>query len=99
MPSFSDLPFEIVSEILSIAAVLNANAHDAVTYSYGLTEATRPMQTKARTQKYLRGRVPTDVLRWNSVDSIRRVNWRFHEWALSFALKELYIRRWQGGEV
>jgi hypothetical protein len=97
--SFTDLPFEIVSQILSIAAELNANDPDTVKYSYGLTQAGRPIQKKTYIQKYLRGHLPTDVLRWNSVDSIRRVNHVFHEWALSFALKELYIRRWQGGEV
>ncbi|KAF8252556.1 hypothetical protein K440DRAFT_535711 [Wilcoxina mikolae CBS 423.85] len=99
MPSFEDLPFELVSEILSIAAELNANDPDTVTYSYGLTQAPRPLQNKTYIQKYVRGRVPTDVLRWNSVDAIRQVNARWHHWALSHALKELYIRRWQGGET
>ena len=99
MPSFQDLPFELVSEILSIAAVLNETDSQTVTYSYGLTQAARPSQKKAYIQKYVRGRVPTDVLRWNSVDAIRQVNSRWHHWALSHALKELYIRRWQGGET
>ncbi|KAI5857799.1 hypothetical protein BZA05DRAFT_106740 [Tricharina praecox] len=99
MPSFQDLPFELVSEILSIAAKLNANDLNAVTYTYGLTQAPRPMQNKAYIQKYLRGRVPTDVQRWHSVDAIRQVSAQWHEWALSHALRELYIRRWQGGET
>ena len=100
MPSFEDLPYELVSEILSITADLNANDPDMVTYSYGLTQAPRPPpHNKTNIQKYVRGRVPTDILRWNSVDAIRQVNSRWHHWALSHALQELYIRRWQGGET
>ena len=99
MPSFKDLPFELVSEILAIAAEQNADDLDAATYTYGLTQAPRPMQNKAYIQKYLRGRVPTDVQRWQSVDAIRQVSTQWHEWALSHALRELYIRRWQGGET
>lgn len=99
MPSFQDLPFELVSEILSIAASLNQNDSETVSYTYGLTQAPRPLQKKTYIQKYLRGRVPTDVMRWDSVDAIRQVSSSWHQWALSHALKELYIRRWQGGET
>lgn len=95
MPSFEDLPFEILSEILTIAAELNAS--DAVSYTYGLTQAPRSLQ-RFPIQKYVRGRVPQDVHRWNLVDSFRLVNSRWHDWALSYSLREIYIRRWRGGE-
>ncbi|KAL7276807.1 hypothetical protein RUND412_000193 [Rhizina undulata] len=93
MPSIEDLPFEILSEILSIAAEFNSQ--DAITYTYGLTQALQ----RQSIQKYLRGRTPPDTLRWNLVDSFRQVNSRWHEWALSYSLKELYVRRWRGGET
>jgi hypothetical protein len=99
MPSFEDLPFELLSEILSITAELNLNDPETINYSYGLTQAPRLIQNKTSVQKYVRGRLPTDVLRWNSVNAIRQVNQRWHHWALSHSLKELYIRRWQGGET
>lgn len=95
MPSFEDLPFEILSEILTIAAELNAS--DAVSYTYGLTQAPRSLQ-RVPIQKYVRGRVPQDVHRWNLVGSFRLVNSRWHNWALSYSLREIYVRRWRGGE-
>ena len=30
---------------------------------------------------------------------MRLVSWQWHEWALEYALKDVYIRRWKGGEV
>ena len=99
MAVVESLPFELLSEILHHAATLNASSPDFVTYTYGLTQAHQPLQQKPHIQKYVRGHVPTDVQRWNSVSAIRQVNSRWHSWALSHALKELYIRRWQGGET
>ncbi|KAH0611284.1 uncharacterized protein H6S33_010549 [Morchella sextelata] len=95
MPSFEDLPFEILSQILTLAAELNVN--EEPTYTYGLTQAPRSNQ-RHPLQRYVRGRVPTDVLRWNTVNSYRLVNSRWHHWALSYALKDVYVRRWRGGE-
>lgn len=95
MPSFEDLPFEILSQILTLAAELNVN--EEATYTYGLTQAPRSNQ-RHPLQRYVRGRVPTDVLRWNTVNSYRLVNSRWHHWALSYALKDVYVRRWRGGE-
>src|SRR5690554_4997341 len=100
MPTFNDLPFELVSEILLIATEQNLRDPDCVTYTYGLTQAAKtPLHQKSNSNKHVRGRVPADVLRWNAVDSFRRVNTTWHDWALSYALRELYIRRWRGGET
>ncbi|RPA96059.1 hypothetical protein L873DRAFT_1695904 [Choiromyces venosus 120613-1] len=95
MPSIEALPFEILSEILSIAAQLNST--DTPSYTYGLTQAQRTLQ-RTQTQIYLRGRTTPDVLRWDLVNSFRLVNSRWHDWALGYAMKEMYIRRWRGGE-
>ena len=95
MPSIEDLPFEILSEILTIAAELNAR--DTPSYTYGLTQAEKTLQ-RVQTQIFVRGRTTPDVFRWDLVDSIRPVNSRWHQWALSYAMKEIYVCRWRGGE-
>ena len=95
MPSIEDLPFEILSEILSIATQLNST--DTPSYTYGLTQAQKTLQ-RTQTQIYLRGRTTPDALRWDLVNSFRLVNSRWHEWALAYAMKEMYIRKWSGGE-
>lgn len=97
--TIESLPFELLSNILSLAAESNMSDPNCTTYTYGLSCATRSTNQKTTLQKYVRGRVPTDVQRWNAVSAFRHVNSRWHEWALSFAMKELYIRRWRGGET
>ncbi|KAI5802994.1 hypothetical protein EDC01DRAFT_490422 [Geopyxis carbonaria] len=99
MPTtIESLPYELLSQILTHAADLNLHSPDAVTYTYGLTQAGRPSRP-AKTEHYLRGRTPPDILAWASVSAFRHVNSRWHEWALSHSLRSLYIRRWRGGET
>ncbi|RPA78837.1 hypothetical protein BJ508DRAFT_416322 [Ascobolus immersus RN42] len=97
MPSIQDLPFEILSTILHFAAESNALEGTVATYTYGLTEAPRPLG-KSQPHKYVRGRVPDDILRWRASDSLRRVCSTWHDWAIGYSMKKLYIRRWRGGE-
>lgn len=89
------LPYEILSYILSEAVELNAR--DAATFTYGLSQAPEPLQN-VPIQKVVRGRVPPDVLRWRTADSIRQVSPQWHDWAVGYSLRELYIRRWRGSE-
>ncbi|KAI9813127.1 MAG: hypothetical protein M1827_004347 [Pycnora praestabilis] len=93
--TIEDLPYELISSILHEAARLNAN--DGVTFTYGISEAPLPLQN-VKLQKYVRGHVPPDILRWSTSDSIRQVNQRWHHWALEFALRDFYVRRWRGSE-
>jgi hypothetical protein len=97
MPSIQDLPFEIISNILQFAAESNAREGVVATYTYGLTEAPRPLG-KSQPHKYVRGRVPDDILRWKASDSIRNVCSVWHDWSIGYSMKKLYIRRWRGGE-
>lgn len=92
---FDTIPYEILSLILLETAKLNEK--ETATYSYGLTEAPQPLRP-SKLEIYVRGQKPADVLRWDLVDSIRRVNTMWRRWALSFALKELYIWKWRGSE-
>ncbi len=90
-----DLPFELLSYILEEAAELNSC--DNATYTYGLSEAPQPLR-QTTLQRHVRGRVAPDVMRWNSSSALRQVNRRWHDWALDYSMKDLYVRRWRGSE-
>lgn len=90
------LPFEILSKILEETA--QANIRDGPTYTFGLSQAPLPLQ-QGQLQRYVRGPVPPEMLKWDATAAIRLVCWQWHEWALEYALKDVYIRRWKGGEV
>ncbi|KAL8840364.1 MAG: hypothetical protein Q9170_001379, partial [Blastenia crenularia] len=85
------LPFELLSSILETAA--SSNTHDIQQYTYGLDTT-----SNGKSQRILRGRTAPDTLRWLSTDSIRHVNQKWHDWAIQYALRDLYIRRWRGSE-
>ncbi|KAL1311094.1 hypothetical protein AAFC00_001301 [Neodothiora populina] len=89
------LPHEILSSILEAAVAINAK--EGVTYTYGLSQAPLPAQ-KAKLNRYLRGPVCPDDLLWDATASIRQVCSRWHDWALSHSLKQLWVRRWRGSE-
>ncbi|KAF1951874.1 hypothetical protein CC80DRAFT_480269 [Byssothecium circinans] len=91
----NEIPFEILSKILEEAA--KANARDGPKYTFGLSQPPMPYQ-KATLQRYVRGPVPPEMLRWDATSAMRLVCWLWHEWALEYALKDIYIRRWKGGE-
>jgi hypothetical protein len=89
-------PYEVLSMILG--QVTKAHIRDGPTYTFGFSQAPLPFQ-KAHLQRYVRGLVPPDLLRWDATATIRSVCWRWHEWALEHSLKDVYVRRWKGGEV
>ncbi|KAF2278112.1 uncharacterized protein EI97DRAFT_414353 [Westerdykella ornata] len=91
----TELPYEILSKILEEAA--RANIQEGPTYTYGLSQVQLPLQ-KASTERYVRGPVPPELLKWDATSAIRLVCWQWHEWALEYALNDVYIRRWKGGE-
>ncbi|KAI9828750.1 MAG: hypothetical protein M1832_001855 [Thelocarpon impressellum] len=89
MPTtIKDLPPEILFSILERGADLNAK--DAAVFTYGLTAAPQPLQ-KVHLERYVRGRRPPDALRWSATDAVRRVNRRWHDWALDYSLRELWV--------
>ena len=93
--SINHLPYELLSAILQEAAELNI--HENAQYTYGLSQAPEPLQA-IQMQRVVRGQVPPDTLKWNAVDAIRRVNQKCHQWALEYALRNLFITRWRGSE-
>ena len=90
-----DLPYELFSAILSRAARLNSGGN--AKYTYGLSQAPEPAQD-VRMQRVVRGYTPIDSQKWMAVDAMRQINRRFHDWAVEYALKDLYITRWRGSE-
>jgi hypothetical protein len=92
----NDFPYEVLSKILE--EVTKAHIRDGPTYTFGLSQAPMPLQ-KAPLQRYVRGPVPPELLKWDATSMIRSVCWKWHEWALEYSLKDVYIRRWKGGEV
>ncbi|KAF2468252.1 uncharacterized protein BDR25DRAFT_291017 [Lindgomyces ingoldianus] len=91
----NEFPYEILSKILD--ETTKGNIRNGPTYTFGLSQAPLPLQ-KASLQRYVRGPVPPEMLKWDSTSAIRLVCWQWHQWALDYALNDVYIRRWKGGE-
>jgi len=91
----NDFPLEILTCILEEAAKLNER--DGVTFTFGLAQPPLPGQ-KAKLQRYIRGPVPPALIKWDSTNSIRKVCSVWHEWALSYAMKDVFVRKWRGSE-
>ncbi|KAF2270717.1 hypothetical protein CC78DRAFT_139601 [Lojkania enalia] len=91
----NEFPYEVLSQILEEAA--KANIHNGPTYTFGLSQVQLPLQ-KPTTQRYVRGFVPPEMLKWDATSAIRLVCWKWHEWALEYALRDVYVRKWKGGE-
>lgn len=97
MPTtMNDLPFELVDAILTEATQLSLK--DIVTYTYGLSQAPEPLRDVPQMLRVVRGEVLPDALRWHATNSLRQVNRAWHDWALAYATKTMYIRRWRGSE-
>ncbi|KAK4936494.1 hypothetical protein LTR66_015333, partial [Elasticomyces elasticus] len=90
-----DLPPEILTAILEEAATLNQRL--GPTFTYGMSQTPMPGE-KAKLQRYIRGPIGTDMLRWDAVTPLRQVCRAWHEWALDHALRDVYVRRWRGSE-
>ncbi|KAF2132719.1 hypothetical protein P153DRAFT_420663 [Dothidotthia symphoricarpi CBS 119687] len=91
----NEFPYEVLSKILEETS--KANIRDGPTYTFGLSQVPLPLQ-RASLQRYVKGPVPPEMLMWDATSAIRSVCWRWHEWSLEYALKNVYIRRWKGGE-
>lgn len=92
----NNLPYEVLCKILE--EVTKNHIRDGPTYTFGLSQAPLPLQ-KASLSRYVRGPVPPELLKWDATAMLRSVCWKWHEWSLEHCLKDLYVRRWKGGEV
>ena len=94
--NINDFPYEVLSKVLE--EVTHAHIQDGPTFTFGLSQAPMPIQ-RASLQRYVRGPVPPELLKWDATSMIRSVCWKWHEWALAHAIRDVYVRRWKGGEV
>jgi len=94
----SRLPNEILDKILKHAVV--ANEAEGVNFSYGLSQLPKSVDSKVPTnvQRYVKGPLPPYQQKWDSTDAIRLVCSKWHEWALSYALRDVYVKLWRGSE-
>jgi hypothetical protein len=90
----NEFPTEILASILKYAAEINEK--EGVAFTFGLSQPLLHEQKKV--QRYVRGPVPPPLLKWDSTASIRLVCKRWHNWGLGYVFKEIYVRRWRGGE-
>ena len=90
-----DLPCEILSNILTEVAKINAA--DGVTWTFGLTEPGLP-NGKLPIHKYIRGPVQHEVLKWDSVTDIRQTCSAWRQWALGYALERIHLHKWRSSE-
>ncbi|KAK8197422.1 hypothetical protein HDK77DRAFT_478551 [Phyllosticta capitalensis] len=91
----NEFPYEILSTILEESTKLNER--DGVTFTFGLSQAPG-LVAKPTLQKYVRGPLPPDILRWDAAAAIRAVCKKWHAWALEYAMRDVYIRKWKGAE-
>lgn len=87
-------PNEILQNILEQAAELNKK--EGVTFTFGLSQP--PQSGQRKLQRYVRGQVPPDLLKWDATCALRLVCKRWHEWGLGYALRDVYIKSWRGSE-
>jgi len=87
-------PLEILGNILEQAAELNKK--ESVTFTFGLSQP--PQSGQQKLQRYVRGPVPPALLKWDASCALRLVCKRWHDWAISYALKDVFIKSWRGSE-
>jgi hypothetical protein len=90
------LPNELIFAIL--LDVVESSIHDGPVYTYGLTQVPLTLR-KSSVQRYVKGFVRPEMLRWDAASIIRQVCWKWHDWAIDYALKSISISLYKGGEV
>jgi hypothetical protein len=96
MMNIQRLPFEILCQILE--EVTEANIRDSPTFTYGISGASM-LVSPSHCQRYVRGPLPLDQLRWDVSSVVRLVCRQWHDWALDYALRELFLKNWGSAGV
>lgn len=98
MPAnINDLPYELLSQILEIVLRSNVEQNSRKTYAFDMG-LHAPPDPDVRMQRLLKGLMTPDSVRWTASDTIRRVNPRWHDLALKYSFKDLYVLSWRGSE-
>jgi hypothetical protein len=82
----NNVPYEVLSKILE--DVTQARVRDGPTYTFGFSQAPQPLQ-RTPLQRYVRGLISPQLLKWDATSSIRAVCWKWHEWGLEHSLKDV----------
>jgi hypothetical protein len=90
--SINAIPNEILSAILEQAAELNKK--EGVTFTFGLSQ---PSEDK-KIQRYVKGPVPPTLVKYDATTAIGAVCRRWHDWKLTYAFKDVFIKCWRGSE-
>jgi hypothetical protein len=93
-----NLPNEILFRILEEAVKLHQK--DGIVFTYGLSKLPecRDKSVPTTVQKYLRGPTPLYQQRWDASRAIRLVSKQWHDWALGYAVRDVYVKIWRGSE-
>jgi len=92
------LPFEIINAVL--LETVKLQEQDSVVFTFGLSHLPecRDKTVSTRPQKYVKGPTPPYQLRWDAAANLRLVCRDWHEWALEYALADVYVKVWRGSE-
>ncbi|KAF6240259.1 hypothetical protein HO173_001870 [Letharia columbiana] len=95
--SINDLPYELLSQILENVICFNVEQNSRRTYGFDM-ELHAPPDPDVRMQRLLKGLMTPDSVRWTASNTIRRVNSRWHDLALKYSFRDLYVLSWRGSE-
>jgi hypothetical protein len=91
------LPNELLRTILEYTVELNE--HDGVAFSYGLHHnLSMERNPPLKFSRHVRGPLPPYQQRWDAAATLRLVCRKWHDWALDYALGEVYVKNWIGAE-
>ena len=94
----NELPGEILNHILLLAT--RANEVDSPTFTYGLSKLPGPFphdeEIDTKAERYVRGPLTAEGLRWDATKAIRQVCSGWHEWANSYNFEQVFERSRQG---
>jgi len=92
------LPYEILSSILYEAAKLQQTENVVFTFGLSQLPECRDKVVPTKPQKYIKGPTAPYQLRWDAIANLRLVCRDWHDWALDYALADVYVKLWRGSE-
>ena len=98
MPTtIKDLPYELLSSIFEHVIRSKVEQNFLKLNSLDTKFHALP-DPDIRMQQLIKGRMTPDAVRWIASYTIRQVNSRWHEIALGYAFRDLYVLSWRGSK-
>lgn len=95
--TINDLPHELLSQILENVIRYKVEQNSQTTYGFDMG-VHFPPDPDVRMQRLLKGLMTPDSVRWTASNIIRKVSSRWHEMALKYAFRDIYVLSWRGSE-